>query len=120
MPKFSYSITTFLILSWGLLIYMVFKGSPDTYVSIFLFLFMLFITSGLSLSVPLFHLLKRKTPEFGNDNLLYRKGLKYGTFIAFGITGVAFLRAFKILSLLNVGLFMLLYLGIFYQLKSKR
>ena len=120
MPKFFYSVILILLLSWGGVILLVLKGSPDTYPSIFSFLIVFFISLGFSLSIPFYSFLKRKTPEFTNINLLYRKGLKYGMFIAFGITGVAFLRAFRILSLLNVGLFVLLYLGIFYQLKSKR
>jgi len=120
MPKFFYSVILILLIAWGGLIALILKGSPDTYPSIFLFLFMLFIALGFSLSIPFYIYLKRKTPEFTNINLLYKKGLKYGMFVAFGLTGLAFLRAFRILSLLNIGLFMLLYLGIFYQLKSKR
>jgi hypothetical protein len=120
MPKFFYSVILMLILTCGELVFLVLKGSPDTYPSIFMFLFTLFVALGFLLSIPFYFLLKRKTPEFTNVNLLYRKGLKYGMFVAFGLIGLAFLRAFRILSLLNIGLFMLLYLGIFYQLKSKR
>jgi glucan phosphoethanolaminetransferase (alkaline phosphatase superfamily) len=120
MPKFFYSIILVIVLAWGLLALLVLRGSPDTYPSIFLFITVLFIALGFSLSIPIYLSLKRKNPEFANNNLLYKKGLKYALFIAFGISGIAFLRAFRILSLLNVGLFMLLYLGFFYQLKSKR
>jgi hypothetical protein len=120
MPKFFYSVIFIVILAWGLLTYIVLGGSPDTYPSIFLFIIALFIALGFSLSVPIYVSMRRKNPGFANDNLVYRKSLKYGLFISLGISGVAFLRAFRILSLLNVGLFMLLYLGIFYQLKSKR
>jgi predicted membrane channel-forming protein YqfA (hemolysin III family) len=120
MPKFFYSIILVLILAWGFLVSLVLKGSPDTYSSIFLFIFTLFIAVGFSVSIPIYLVMKKRNPQLANTTPLYRRGLKYAMYISFGIAGIAFLRAFRILSLLNIGLFMLLYLGIFYQLKSKR
>jgi hypothetical protein len=109
-----------LVLSWGIVAYFLKAVGPDSYISIFSFVTALFIAFSFTLSIPSFLYLKRKKPVFLSENLLYRKSLKYGFYIAFGIYGVALLKAFKIVSLLNLGLFMLLYLGIFYQLKSKR
>lgn len=120
MPKFFYSVILALIASWGFIFYLIFTVPAGSYTVIFLFIGALFIALSFSFSIPLYRYLKRKTPDFLNENLLYRNSLKYSAFIAFGISGIAFLRAFKIISLLNMGLFMLLYLGIFYQLKSKR
>lgn len=120
MPKFFYSVIILLVVSWGFVFYLVGKVDPSSYIPIFIFIAALYISMSLTLSVPIYFLLKRKKPSFLSENLLYRKSLKYGSFISFGISGIAFLRAFKIVSLLNAGLFMLLYLGIFYQLKGKR
>lgn len=120
MPKFFYSVILALLMSCGTLVYLILEDPAGTYKSIFLFIFALFMALTFLLSIPIYLFLKKKNPTFSNDNVQYKKGLKYASFIAFGVAGLAFLRAFRIVSLLNVGLFMLLYLGIFYQLKSKR
>jgi hypothetical protein len=120
MPKFFYSVIFAVLLSWGFIAYLVLVVPAGSYTAILLFITVLFVALSLSLSIPIYFYLKKKNPDFLNKNLLYRRSFKYSAFIAFGISGIAFLRAFKIISLLNMGLFMLLYVGIFYQLKSKR
>lgn len=120
MPKFFYSIFVVLSFSWGTFLYLLFNGSAGSYSSIFLFIFSFFIAFGFSLSIPIYLLAKKKKPEFINNNVTYRKSLKIALFVSFGIAGILLLRAFRIVTLLNGGLFLLLYVGIFYQLQSKR
>lgn len=100
--------------------YLLFFNAGGTYTSIFLFILSFFIAFGFTLSIPTYLFMKKKNPDFVAENIIYRKASKYALFISFGIAGLMFLRAFKIMSLLNGGLFLLLYVGIFYQLKSKR
>jgi len=120
MPKFLYTIIFLSLLSWGIVFYIVGVVNPSSYLPIFMFIFCLFIALSFTLSLLFFSILKKKKPDFLKDNVLYKKSFKYAAYISFGISGVALLRAFKIINLLNLGLFMLLYIGIFYQLKGKR
>jgi hypothetical protein len=120
MPKFLYSIVFFLGVSWLATLGMFLFLNPGSYTHIFLFLLGLFFALSFTLSLPIYAVLKRRKPDFTNFKLLYKKAIKAGTFIAFGIVGVLFMRAFKLVNLLNLGLFLLLYFGIFYQIRSKK
>jgi len=115
-----YSVYTFALVCWVGVLYSFFVVSPTSYSNIFAFLILLFLAVGFAVSLPLYKRLTKKNPGFSNQNILYKKALKQGLFISFGITGVLLLRAFKLVSLLNIGLFALLYLGIFYQIRDRR
>jgi hypothetical protein len=52
--------------------------------------------------------------------ILYKRALRYGFLISFGLVGVALMQAFKIITVLNVSLFALLYVGIFMQMGGRR
>jgi len=85
-----------------------------------MFLGVLFLCLGLTLSFPFYFIYTKTLPNFTNLKLLYRKGLKWGMFISFGITGLLFLKALNLINLLNAGLFGLLWVGIFFQIKGKK
>lgn len=85
-----------------------------------MFLICVFLALGVTFSFPLFFVFHKKTPGFVDMRVLYRKSLKWGMFLSSGIVGVLILKSFDLLNLLNFGLFLLLYTGIFYQIKSKR
>ena len=120
MPKFMTSIIVVSTLLWTFLIYLVVGTLPNSYSTIFLFLGVLFFATGFTLSIPFYFIYRKKLPNFTNTKLLYRKSLKWGTFIGFGVVGTAFLKALNLINPLNVGLFFLLYAGIFFQTKGKR
>ncbi|HNS71231.1 MAG TPA: hypothetical protein PKK07_00730 [bacterium] len=109
-----------IIFSWSTFLYVVFQVWPGNYSSIFLFIFTLFLALGFTISLFVYKFLRKKNPGFTNYQYQLKNAMKYGFYISFGISGLALLRAFKIMSLLNIGLFMLLYLGIYYQLRNKR
>ncbi len=52
--------------------------------------------------------------------ILYKRALKYGFLISFGLIGIALMQAFNIVTVLNVSLFALLYVGVFMQVGGKR
>ena len=121
MPKFLRFSLIITIILWALWSYLLFFGiSPSTYKEIFIFLGVLFFSLGLSLSFPFYFIYIRKYPKFTDVRMLYKRALKWGFYISFGIVGIGFLDAFKIVTLLNTGLFGLLYIGIFFQLKGKK
>lgn len=120
MPKFLITITTLVVILWGILVYLILGTQPNNYTSIFLFLIVLFLTLSFTFSIPIYFFLRKKLPKFEYIKLLYRKGLKWGMFFSLGIMGGLFLKALNLLNLLNFGLFLLLYIGIFYQTVGKK
>jgi hypothetical protein len=120
MPKFMVSIIVFLVILWGALFYVLFMVPPDSYFHISLFFIIFFFAFSLLLSIPLYLWQCKRSKDFVQKNIIYKKALKRGFFGSFMFTGALFLKAFNLLSLLNGGLFMLLCVGIFYQLYNKR
>ncbi|MFZ2664372.1 MAG: hypothetical protein WAX66_03350 [Patescibacteria group bacterium] len=120
MPKFIKFIGVLTIFLWSLFITLVLTTLPNSYTNIFMFLAVLFLCLGFTLSLPFYFIYIKKYPNFINLKLLYRKGLKWGMFVSFGITGLLFLKALNLINLLNTGLLGLLWIGIFFQIKGKR
>lgn len=121
MPKFFRFSLIITIILWWFWLYLLFFGiSPSTYKEIFIFLGVLFFSLGLTLSFPFYFIYIKKYPKFTDVRMLFKRALKWGFYISFGVVGIAFLDAFKIITLLNTGLFGLLYIGIFFQLKGKK
>jgi len=120
MPKFIVFMLVLTVFLWGCLAYLIFSTLPSTYTNIFMFLGVLFLCLGLTLSFPFYFIYTKQLPNFTNLKMLYRKGLKWGMFISFGITGLLFLKALNLINLLNAGLFGLLWVGIFFQIKGKK
>lgn len=120
MPKFIKFVGVINILLWSLFIFLVLTTLPNSYTNIFLFLSVLFLSLGFTFSFPFYLFYTKKLPNFTNLKLLYRKGLKWGMYLSFGITGFLFLKALNLINLLNAGLFLLLFIGIFFQIKGKK
>ena len=120
MPKFIKFVVVLAVLLWVWLAFLVLKTLPNSYVSIFLFLGVLFLALSFTISLPFYFIYCKKLPNFTNLKLLYRKSLKWGMFISFGVVGLLFLKALNLINLLNSGLFGLLWIGIFFQIKGKK
>jgi drug/metabolite transporter (DMT)-like permease len=121
MPKFVKSAIIFSLILWILWFYFLFFGlSPKSYKEIFIFLGVLFLAVGMSLSFPFYFIYKKKYKNFTDMGILYKRALKYGFLISFGLIGIALMQAFNIVTVLNVSLFALLYVGVFMQVGGKR
>jgi len=63
---------------------------------------------------------KKRYKNFTDLGVLYKRGLKWGFFLSFGVVGVAFMDAFRLIHWLNLSLFGILYIGFFIQLRGRR
>jgi len=118
LVRFSFFLNVVLWLLWFILLF--FWISPDTYSEIFLFLGILFLCLGLSFSFPFYFFYKKKYPKFTDLKQLFRRAVKWGFFISFGIVMIAFLRAFHIDTLLNIGLVGIFYIAVFVHLRGRK
>ncbi len=119
MPKFIYSVYLFMALSWAAVIFVIFNTKPTSTPAIMLFLFFLFFALGFTLSVPTFIGYQKLHPTFTAQRGLYRKGLKWGFYLSFGITGLSLLKAFDLLQVINIVLFVLFYILLSTQLRGR-
>jgi hypothetical protein len=119
MPKFIYSIYLFMVLSWAAVFFMILNTKPESPLPIVLMLLFLFFALGFTFSIPVFIGYKKLHPTFTDQRSLYRKGFKWGFYLAFGVVGIAFLKAFELLQPLNVVLFVLFYAILSVQLKGR-
>jgi hypothetical protein len=121
MPKYVKSLLVLCVLLWVWWVYLLFLGIlPNSYGEIFLFLGVLFFSLGLTFSFIFYFIYVKKYPSFTDMRVLFRRSLKWGFFISFGFIGLGFLKALNIISLLNAGLFGLLYAATFIQLRGRR
>ena len=110
-----------MIILWVFWCYLLFFGiSPDKYFNIFLFLVTLLFALGLTFSHLFFLFYKKRYKNFTDLGVLYKRGLKWGFFLSFGVVGVAFMDAFRLIHWLNLSLFGILYIGFFIQLRGRR
>lgn len=93
---------------------------PTSIINILFFIFYLLLTFGVSISLIIFLVKKRRavTPQRIQDTFNF--SLKWGFFIALGLMGTLGLNAFELINPLNFGLFILFYLAIFLQIKDKK
>lgn len=82
-------------------------------------LLFVFVALGLTFSLPVYAGYRKLHPTFTDQRMLYHKGLKWGFYLAFGVTGLLFLKAFELLSALNVILFGLFYVILSAQLRGR-
>jgi len=119
MQKFLYSVIFVTVLTWSGFFYLIFKIAPTSYPIIFLFLLDLFVAIASLVSIPLYFIFEKKFTGFVDKRKLYRRALKWAFFISFGVVGLLFLKALNLINLLNLGLFLLLYLGIYTQTRTR-
>ena len=99
--------------------WVVFK-SPDSMLSIIAFLIIFFGFLAFLLSYPYYFYFIRKKHYKGLEKKVYRISLKWGAFTAFIIVCVMGLKAFTILTPLNLILFLSLCAAILYRMVKNR
>ena len=125
MPKFLYTIILLAIIFGTLLARQIFlvnplpEGNMDVNATLIFFL-LLFLTANTLLSLPIYFILHARAPTFSNLRFLYRKALRWSTFLSFGAVFYLGLVAFKLNTIINVFLFLVMYVLIFLQLRSSR
>ena len=112
MPSFMYGaiFVNFLLLAVTVLWF--FLKSPDSIISILLFLLFILGTSSFLFSYPLYALIIRKKHYHGLEKKVYRISLKWAVLLAFLITGLLGLSAFDLWNILNLGLFFALWVAL--------
>jgi len=119
MPKFIYTITFVSVLLWVLVVWLINHFVPDNFLIIFMFLGIIFCALSVTLSLPLYVYFHKKATSLTNLKLIYRRSIKWGVFLAIGITGTLFFKAFDLINIFNYGLFLLLYAFLFSWFKSR-
>ena len=120
MPKFMWSIIVYTALAWVFAAIMVLVIPPVSYIQIVGFLVILYVGINGLLSIPFYFIYRKRLPNFMDQKVLFKMSSKWPAFISFGIVGILFLKAFNLINLLNTGLFALLYVGIFFQIKGRK
>jgi hypothetical protein len=120
MPKFLYSIILALAILWWFIIKTITTTPPEGAGHILTFLIVFFITLALTLSLPFYFYFYGEAQTYTNLRMVYRRAFKWGVYISVGVVFIMGMRAFKVFSILNLGLFLVLYFAIFLQIKGKR
>lgn len=125
MPKFLYTIIFLMVTFWTLLIRQLFLVDPlpsgkTNIDAILVFLLLLFLALVTTLSLPIYFIYHKRAPTFSNLRFLYRKSLRWATFLSFGIVFYLGLRVFDLDTVINIFLFLVVYTLIFLQLRSSR
>lgn len=120
MPKFMRTVVVFALLLWVVVAALVFKSTPDSYLNIGAFLIAVYVALYSTLCIPFYLIYRKHLVNFRDQKILFRMGSKWSAFISFGVVGTLFLKAFHLINLLNAGLFALLCIGIFFQIKGRK
>jgi hypothetical protein len=120
MPRFMRSVVVFSIASWGVVAALVLGSTPDSYLHIAAFLISFYAALYGTLCIPFYLIYRRHLSNFKDQKVLFKMSSKWPAFISFAIVGLLFLKAFHLINLLNAGLFTLLCIGIFFQLKGRK
>lgn len=120
MPKFMRTVVAFALVSWVVVVALVFKSYPDSYLNITAFLVAVYAALDSTLCIPFYFIYRRHLIKFTDQKVLFKMSSKWPAFISFGVVGMLFLRAFHLINLLNAGLFALLCIGIFFQIKGRK
>lgn len=125
MPKFLYTIVFLAAIFWTLLVRQFFFVDPFiesalNVDAVLIFILLLFLALNTTLSLPIYFFFHIKAPTFSNLRFLYRKALKWSTFLSFGVCFYLGLRVFDLDTIINVFLFLVTYVLIFLQLRSSR
>lgn len=94
--------------------------SPDSIISILLFIALIFGNLSLFLSYPLYFYIVKKKHYHGLEKRVYRLSIKWATFIAFIVSGLLALSAFDLFTFINLGLFLALGVAILMGMLKKR
>jgi hypothetical protein len=120
MPKFLYTIIVLSTVFWALFVRHVYYTEPDSLERVLIFLLLLFLALMSTLSLPIYFYFHAKAPTFSNLRFLYRKSIKWSTYIALGVVFYLGLDAFNLDNIVNVTLFLIVYILAFLQMRTKR
>lgn len=120
MPSFLYTVIVINVFLWWYLVHWMITSRPDSAVNIFTFLFILFCALGLTLTFPFYFYFFKKVPLMTKLRAIYRRSLKWGFFLSSGVTFILGMKAFGVLTIINLILFTVLYYAIYLQLRAKR
>ena len=120
MPGFIYTVIIISAGLWWYLVHWVLTSRPDTTVNIATFFLILFFALGTTLSLLFYFYFYRISPTLVKLRGVYRRGAKWGFFASAGVVFVMAMKAFDVLHLINVVLFLVLYYAIYLQLRAKR
>jgi len=95
------------------------EGKTDVN-AVLIFLLLLFLALITTLSIPIYYFFHKRAPTFSNLRYLYRKSLKWSTFLSFGLILYMGLRAFNLDTTINTFLFLVMYVLMFLQMRSSR
>jgi len=108
------------VLFWALFAKHVFYVEPNSLDAILIFHLLLFLALMSTLSLPFYFYFHVRAPTFSNLRFLYRKSIKWSTYLAFGIVSFMILRAFNLDNIVNITLFLIMYVLAFLQMRTKR
>ncbi len=120
MLKFLYSVMFLCIASWILFALVLFKLPPNSYFAILLFLLILLAALSLSIVLIISFFKRRVLKESLDPRKKYRTYLKISFLISLAFCGFLFLRAAKLVTILNTGLFAVFYIALAYQLLERQ
>ncbi|MBN1162862.1 hypothetical protein JXA34_03930 [Patescibacteria group bacterium] len=119
MYNFLYSVIIVNIVLWVCVLLVLLFVPPNTFINIFVFLFLAMLAIGVTASLSIFKFRTSKQ-QWSGPRLLFRKSLRWGIFVGFFVAGTLGFKAFDLINPLNYGLFMLINLGIYFWLRSIR
>jgi hypothetical protein len=120
MPKFIRTVAIFALVSWVFVAFLILRSAPDSYVNIAIFLIAVYAALDSTLSIPFYLIYRKKLSNFTDQRVLFKMSSKWPAFISFVVIGTLFLKAFQLINLLNAGLFTLLSVGIFFQIRGRK
>ncbi len=120
MPKFLYTTVIVSLLLWLSAYKYIFYSKPSTFLSIFIFLLLIFFAVLATASIPLYFYFHYKAPTFSNLRQVYRKSLRWSAYLSFGLVFLMMLRTFKLDHIANIALFLIFYILLYFQLRLRR
>jgi hypothetical protein len=120
MPKFLYSIIFLTVILWVFFGYFGTVMPPNSPINILSFLIFFFLAISFTLSL-FFYFIRVKLPKcFPDKRTVYKRCMRWGFYLGFGIAGTMALKAFGLITPLNYSLFGVFLIALFFQLKAAR
>lgn len=119
MPKFIYTIAISTVVSWYGIYIFIKNNEPDGVITIAVFLLLLFSSLLLFLSIPFYYFFHSRAPSFSNLRYLYRKSVKWASFLSFSTVFMLGLKMFGLASWINTILFIIIMIIVYLRFNSK-
>uniref|UniRef100_A0A7C4XML3 Uncharacterized protein n=1 Tax=candidate division WWE3 bacterium TaxID=2053526 RepID=A0A7C4XML3_UNCKA len=101
-------------------IYTILNQEPSAISQVYWLLFWIFLAFSITLALPIFFNLRKKTPPIPNERPIFRRALKIASLITLGPILYLALRAANLASLINTGLLATLYVMILFRLRHQQ